>query len=66
MPEQTPIEQPKHGIGTNDPTMIKIHVMSCIASLRDEDGKAKSRELALAITKLQEAVMWIDEHQRLS
>ncbi len=52
-------------LGVNDPTAIKCHVQSCITSLRDEDGRCKSRELSLAVTKLQEAVMWIDEHQRL-
>lgn len=50
----------------NDPTIIKIHIQSCITSLRDEDGRTKSRELALAVTKLQEATMWIDEHLRIS
>jgi hypothetical protein len=53
-------------LSVNDPTAIKIHVQSCISSLRDEDGRSKTRELSLAVTKLQEAVMWIDEHQRLS
>lgn len=59
-------EQSRTELSVNDPTMIKIHIMSCISSLRDEDGKCKSRELSLAVTKLQEAVMWIDEHQRMS
>lgn len=53
-------------LSTNDPTVIKCHIQSCIGSLRDEDGKTKTRELSLAVTKLQEAVMWIDEHQRLN
>lgn len=57
---------PANDLSVNDTTMIKIHIMSCITSLRDEDGKTKSRELALAVTKLQEATMWIDEHLRLS
>lgn len=60
MPDRPPME-----LGVSDPTMIKIHAQSCITSLRDEDGRAKSRELSLAVTKLQEAVMWIDEHLRL-
>lgn len=51
---------------SNDPTVIKIHINACMSSLRDEDGRTKSRELALAVTKLQEATMWIDEHLRLS
>ena len=66
MPSESPVEQPKHEIGCNDTTVIKIHIQSCITALRDEDGKTKTRELSLAVTKLQEAVMWIDEHQRLS
>lgn len=63
---ETPVEQPAFSLSVNDPTMIKIHVQACISSLRDEDGKTKSRELALAVTKLQEATMWIDEHLRVS
>ena len=66
MPPEQPYERPQMQLGTSDPTMIKIHIESCISSLRDEDGKTKTRELSLAVTKLQEAVMWIDEHQRLS
>lgn len=66
MTENQPIEQPKHSIGVNDPTMVKIHIESCITALRDEDGRSKTRELSLAVTKLQEATMWIDEHLRLS
>lgn len=65
MPSDTPVQHDP--IPTpHDPTMIKIHIQSCISGLRDEDGKAKSRELSLAVTKLQEAVMWIEEHQRFS
>lgn len=65
MPE-TPVERPVVVQTGNDPTMIKIHIESCISSLRDEDGRTKTRELAIAVTKLQEATMWIDEHLRLS
>ena len=57
---------PTDRLSVNDPTMIKIHIQSCIASLRDEDGRCKDRPLSIAVTKLEEAVMWIDEHQRLS
>jgi hypothetical protein len=64
--EESPIERPVVVQIGNDPTMIKIYVGACITSLRDEDGRTKSRELALAVTKLQEATMWIDEHLRLS
>lgn len=53
-------------LGVNDPTLVKMHIQSCITSLRDEDGKAKTRALSIAVTKLEEAVMWIDEHLRLS
>lgn len=49
-----------------DPTLIKCHVNACISALRDEDGRSKTRELSLAVTKLQEAAMWIDEHQRFN
>lgn len=43
---------------------ITNHVRTCVAALRDEDGRSKTRELAIAVTKLQEAAMWIEEHQR--
>lgn len=66
MPSQTPVNQPTIQLSVNDPSMIKIHILACISSLRDEDGRTKSRELALAVTKLQEATMWIDEHMRVS
>lgn len=62
----SPTERLMLQLSLNDPTMIKVHIESCISSLRDEDGRTKSRELALAVTKLQEATMWIDEHLRLS
>jgi hypothetical protein len=51
---------------SNDPTIVKIHLQSCITALRDEDGRSKTRELSLAVTKIQEAAMWIDEHLRVS
>ena len=57
---------PTSNLSVNDPTMIKIHIQSCITSLRDEDGRAKDRPMSIAVTKLEEAVMWIDEHLRLS
>lgn len=49
-----------------DPTRVKMHIDCCIRNLRDEDGRCKDRELSLAVTKLQEATMWIDEHLRRS
>lgn len=61
---ESPREQPKMELSVNDPTMVKIHIESCITALRDEDGRTKTRQLALAVTKLEEAVMWIDDHQR--
>lgn len=66
MPTETPREQPKLDLPLNGPTMIKIHIQSCITGLRDEDGRAATRPLSIAVTKLEEAVMWIDEHLRLS
>lgn len=60
----TPDERPQPVAVPHDPTLIKIHIESCIAALRDEDGRAKTRQLSLAVTKLEEAVMWIEDHQR--
>ena len=66
MPNEQPIQNSEVEPVPSDTTMVKIHVEACIKALRDEDGRAKTRELSLAVTKLQEAVMWIDEHQRIS
>lgn len=49
-----------------DATAVRCNIEACIAALRDEDGKTKSREMSLAVTKLQEAFFWLDEHNRLS
>jgi hypothetical protein len=59
-----PSERRTMELSVNDPTMVKIHIESCITALRDEDGRTKTRQLALAVTKLEEAVFWIDDHQR--
>jgi hypothetical protein len=64
--ENEQIPQPPIATLDRDPCLIKCHIDACISALRDEDGRAKSRELALAVVKLQEATMWIDEHLRLS
>lgn len=45
-------------------TNARIAINSAIKSLTDEDGRAKTRELSLAVTKLQEAGMWITAHCR--
>ena len=66
MPHDTPNPQPSVIPLEPDPTIVKIHLHACIAALRDEDGRVKTRELSLAVTKLQEATMWIDEHLRQS
>lgn len=42
----------------------KRAIRAAIGELQDEDGRTKTRELALAVTKLQEATMWIEEHCR--
>lgn len=66
MPAETPNQPPAPVPVPADTTIVKINLQACITALRDEDGRCKTRELSLAVTKLQEAVMWIDEHQRLS
>lgn len=40
----------------------KDRLQLAMSSLRDEDGRSPTRELALAATKIEEARMWIDEH----
>lgn len=49
-----------------DPVSIRAHIIALIQRLRDEDKRVKTRELSIAVTKLQEAAMWIDEHNRIS
>lgn len=46
---------------TNDPTTLSTILQEMIDSLRSVDGKAPTREKALAVTKLQEARFWLIE-----
>lgn len=66
MPSEQPVSIPREPLSERDPIIVKMHVEACIDALRDEDGRSKTRELSLAVTKLQEATMWIDEHLRRS
>lgn len=66
MRPETPTQQPAVTLVSRDETVIKIHIDACHRALKDEDGRCKTRELALAATKLQEATFWIDEHLRIS
>ena len=53
--------------GEVDLSAVKILAAICVGRIKDHgDGKPASRALSIAITKLEEATMWIDEHQRLS
>lgn len=63
MPSEQTTEHVVEGFETTDTTIIKIHVQEMVKNLRN---CAKTRELAVAITKLQEGIMWIDEHQRVN
>ena len=50
-----------------DVTALKCVTAAIIGRIKDHgNGKPASRELSLAVTKLQEVTFWIDEHQRLS
>ena len=57
----TPDPQPTTDAIDSDPVLVKCYVNECVRAI---SSGAKSRELSLAITKLQEAAMWIDEHLR--
>lgn len=46
---------------TSDPTDARSIVQTLVKELRGKDGKPASREIALAITKLQEAAYWLGE-----
>lgn len=51
---------------TNDPTDCKVIIDELVEAIQGPDKRAASRELSLAVTNLQQARMWINEHQRLS
>lgn len=46
---------------TDDATALRSLLQQVINVLRGPDGRAKSRENALAVTKLQEARFWLTE-----
>lgn len=46
---------------TDDPTTLRTILYEMIVALRSKDGRAGSRERALAVTKLQEAMFWLME-----
>ena len=56
-------EETTHVEITNDPTSLRSILWEIINALKGPDGKATSRENALAITKLQEARFWLGEGQ---
>ena len=45
----------------DDPTTLRSILQEIINQLRGPEGKPKSREQALAVTKLQEARYWLGE-----
>jgi hypothetical protein len=51
---------------TDDPTTLRTILYEMIEALRGKDGRAGSRERALAVTKLQEAMFWLVEDQARS
>jgi hypothetical protein len=51
---------------TDDPTTLRTILYEMIEALRGKDGRAGSRERALAVTKLQEAMFWLMEDQSRS
>ena len=50
---------------TDDPTSIKTIINEMVTALQSPGAK-KSREMSLVVTKLQEAVMWLERDQALS
>ena len=51
---------------TNDPTDCKVIIDQLVEAIQGPDKRAASRELSLAVTNLQQARMWINEHQKLA
>lgn len=50
-----------------DLTAVQCLAAMCIGRIKDHGGgKPASRELSLAVTKLQEVCFWMSEHTRLS
>lgn len=62
MPSEQPNETEKSTIDIEaaDLSGVKVALTGCLTALRKQ---LSSRELALAATKVQEARMWIEEHQ---
>ena len=51
--------------GTSEPgTTLEEMLRVCIERLQELNGRFSSRENALAITKMQEALMWLNERTR--
>ena len=46
---------------TSDPENARSVVLALVKELRGKDGRGASREVSLAITKLQEAGYWLGE-----
>lgn len=55
-------DEPMSDAENVDVCKVLFCVKACRTALIDEDGRSKTRELALAVTKLQEAQFWIGEH----
>ena len=50
-----------------DITALNCLAGLCVGRIKDHgDGRPASRELSLAVTKLQEASFWMSEHVRLN
>ncbi len=61
--EQTPASVPKTNLEiTADPTICKIVLNEMVTAL---NAGPRSRQRSLAITKLEEASMWLDEALRV-
>lgn len=45
------------------PRALTQVIEDLIGSVRGAEGRAPTRELSLAVTKLQEALFWVKEHQ---
>jgi hypothetical protein len=66
VPGQTPSEPDLPRIKSHIRACVVSQIRTCIALLRDEDGRPETEELGYAVCKLREAVMWIvvEEHLR--
>ena len=58
------MNEPEANMAYEHGTTLEEMLRVCIERLQDLNGRFSSRENALAVTKMQEALMWLNERTR--